>query len=124
MIAGEGAPISAGRGSRRPGCIQVNFKPIYVFGVQKTDGVSFANHPLPASVFRDVSVELPFILMHPKPVELPMSRPQSGDLTRSPEFPRKPRCDMLMYVFVCVCVAALPEMDPPIDTNLIEFDTK
>ncbi|KAM6911424.1 arrestin red cell isoform 5-T5 [Lycodopsis pacificus] len=43
----------------------------------------------------DVSVELPFILMHPKPVELPLSRPQS----------------------------AVPEMDPPIDTNLIEFDT-
>uniref|UniRef100_A0A8C9XKX6 Arrestin beta 2 n=1 Tax=Sander lucioperca TaxID=283035 RepID=A0A8C9XKX6_SANLU len=44
---------------------------------------------------RDVSVELPFILMHPKPVEPPLSRPQS----------------------------AVPEMDPPIDTNLIEFDT-
>ncbi|XP_031177023.1 arrestin red cell isoform X4 [Sander lucioperca] len=43
----------------------------------------------------DVSVELPFILMHPKPVEPPLSRPQS----------------------------AVPEMDPPIDTNLIEFDT-
>uniref|UniRef100_A0A7N8XBI4 Arrestin red cell n=1 Tax=Mastacembelus armatus TaxID=205130 RepID=A0A7N8XBI4_9TELE len=44
---------------------------------------------------RDVSVELPFILMHPKPVEPPVSRPQS----------------------------AVPESDPPIDTNLIEFDT-
>ncbi|XP_067348764.1 arrestin red cell isoform X2 [Channa argus] len=44
---------------------------------------------------RDVSVELPFILMHPKPVEPPLSRPQS----------------------------AVPEMDPPIDTNLIEFET-
>uniref|UniRef100_A0A7N5ZT05 Arrestin C-terminal-like domain-containing protein n=1 Tax=Anabas testudineus TaxID=64144 RepID=A0A7N5ZT05_ANATE len=44
---------------------------------------------------RDVSVELPFILMHPKPVEPPVSRPQS----------------------------AVPEMDPPIDTNLIEFET-
>nr|XP_020442996.1 beta-arrestin-2 isoform X2 [Monopterus albus] len=44
---------------------------------------------------RDVSVELPFILMHPKPVEPPVSRPQS----------------------------AVPETDPPIDTNLIEFDT-
>uniref|UniRef100_A0A8C7Z8P3 Arrestin, beta 2b n=1 Tax=Oryzias sinensis TaxID=183150 RepID=A0A8C7Z8P3_9TELE len=43
----------------------------------------------------DVSVELPFILMHPKPVEPPLSRPQS----------------------------AVPEMDPPIDTNLIEFET-
>lgn len=29
--------------------------------------------------FRDVSVELPFILMHPKPVEPPVSRPQSGE---------------------------------------------
>uniref|UniRef100_A0A7N6FL34 Arrestin C-terminal-like domain-containing protein n=1 Tax=Anabas testudineus TaxID=64144 RepID=A0A7N6FL34_ANATE len=28
---------------------------------------------------RDVSVELPFILMHPKPVEPPVSRPQSGE---------------------------------------------
>uniref|UniRef100_A0A8C9XLG6 Arrestin beta 2 n=1 Tax=Sander lucioperca TaxID=283035 RepID=A0A8C9XLG6_SANLU len=28
----------------------------------------------------DVSVELPFILMHPKPVEPPLSRPQSGEL--------------------------------------------
>ncbi|XP_045895224.1 arrestin red cell isoform X2 [Micropterus dolomieu] len=46
-------------------------------------------------LMRDVSVELPFILMHPKPVEPPQSRPQS----------------------------AVPEMDPPIDTNLIEFET-
>ncbi|XP_005751305.1 arrestin red cell isoform X2 [Maylandia zebra] len=44
---------------------------------------------------RDVSVELPFILMHPKPPEPPASRPQS----------------------------AVPETDPPIDTNLIEFET-
>uniref|UniRef100_A0A667YPI0 Arrestin beta 2 n=1 Tax=Myripristis murdjan TaxID=586833 RepID=A0A667YPI0_9TELE len=43
----------------------------------------------------DVSVELPFVLMHPKPAEPPVSRPQS----------------------------AVPELDPPIDTNLIEFDT-
>ncbi|MED6259240.1 hypothetical protein ATANTOWER_019447 [Ataeniobius toweri] len=46
-------------------------------------------------IFIDVSVELPFILMHPKPVELPASRPQS----------------------------AVPDTDPPIDTNLIEFET-
>ncbi|XP_041750659.1 arrestin red cell isoform X2 [Coregonus clupeaformis] len=45
---------------------------------------------------RDVSVELPFVLMHPKPTELPISRPQS----------------------------AVPELDPPIDTNLIEFESK
>uniref|UniRef100_A0A8C7JRN1 Arrestin, beta 2a n=1 Tax=Oncorhynchus kisutch TaxID=8019 RepID=A0A8C7JRN1_ONCKI len=44
---------------------------------------------------RDVSVELPFVLMHPKPTELPISRPQS----------------------------AVPDSDPPIDTNLIEFET-
>ncbi|KAM4620814.1 arrestin, beta 2a isoform 3-T3 [Polymixia lowei] len=44
----------------------------------------------------DVSVELPFVLMHPKPLEPPVSRPQS----------------------------AVPDLDPPIDTNLIEFDTK
>nr|XP_046160429.1 arrestin red cell isoform X2 [Oncorhynchus gorbuscha] len=44
---------------------------------------------------RDVSVELPFVLMHPKPTELPISRPQS----------------------------AVPYSDPPIDTNLIEFET-
>uniref|UniRef100_A0A4W5NN32 Arrestin, beta 2a n=1 Tax=Hucho hucho TaxID=62062 RepID=A0A4W5NN32_9TELE len=43
----------------------------------------------------DVSVELPFVLMHPKPTELPISRPQS----------------------------AVPESDPPIDTNLIEFES-
>ncbi|KAL2094557.1 hypothetical protein ACEWY4_009276 [Coilia grayii] len=44
---------------------------------------------------RDVSVELPFVLMHPKPTDLPVSRPPS----------------------------AVPDNDPPIDTNLIEFDT-
>ncbi|XP_053542780.1 arrestin, beta 2a isoform X2 [Ictalurus punctatus] len=43
----------------------------------------------------DVSVELPFVLMHPKPIDVPTSRPAS----------------------------AVPEADPPIDTNLIEFDT-
>uniref|UniRef100_A0A4W4GED9 Arrestin, beta 2a n=1 Tax=Electrophorus electricus TaxID=8005 RepID=A0A4W4GED9_ELEEL len=44
---------------------------------------------------RDVSVELPFVLMHPKPADLSSSRPAS----------------------------VIPEADPPIDTNLIEFDT-
>lgn len=43
----------------------------------------------------DVSVELPFVLMHPKPMELPMSRPQSVP----------------------------PESEPPIYANLIEFET-
>lgn len=27
---------------------------------------------------RDVSVELPFVLMHPKPIDVPTSRPASG----------------------------------------------
>ncbi|TRY91148.1 hypothetical protein DNTS_014121 [Danionella cerebrum] len=43
----------------------------------------------------DVSVELPFVLMHPKPSEQPNSRPQS----------------------------AVPESDAPVDANLIEFET-
>ncbi|XP_030648223.1 arrestin, beta 2a isoform X1 [Chanos chanos] len=43
----------------------------------------------------DVAVELPFVLMHPKPADLSASRPAS----------------------------AVPEVDCPIDTNLIEFDT-
>uniref|UniRef100_A0A4W6CF57 Arrestin beta 2 n=1 Tax=Lates calcarifer TaxID=8187 RepID=A0A4W6CF57_LATCA len=42
-------------------------------GIDVTSGLLF---------FRDVSVELPFILMHPKPVEPPVSRPQSGESTR------------------------------------------
>ncbi|KAK3550424.1 hypothetical protein QTP86_025155 [Hemibagrus guttatus] len=46
----------------------------------------------------DVSVELPFVLMHPKPIDVPTSRPASG-------------------------TSSVPEADPPIDTNLIEFDT-
>ncbi|XP_059498597.1 arrestin red cell isoform X1 [Stegostoma tigrinum] len=43
----------------------------------------------------DVSVELPFVLMHPKPIEQPISRPQS----------------------------VLPDSEAPVDTNLIEFET-
>uniref|UniRef100_A0A674B9L9 Arrestin beta 2 n=1 Tax=Salmo trutta TaxID=8032 RepID=A0A674B9L9_SALTR len=43
----------------------------------------------------DVSVELPFVLMHPKPSDQHISRPQS----------------------------AVPETDAPVDTNLIEFET-
>ncbi|XP_051973733.1 arrestin, beta 2a isoform X2 [Xyrauchen texanus] len=44
---------------------------------------------------RDVSVELPFVLMHPKPTDFTLSHSTS----------------------------AAPVLDPPIDTNLIEFDT-
>lgn len=43
----------------------------------------------------DVSVELPFVLMHPKPTDSTLSHSTS----------------------------AAPVLDPPIDTNLIEFDT-
>ncbi|XP_075438910.1 beta-arrestin-2-like, partial [Ascaphus truei] len=43
----------------------------------------------------DVSVELPFVLMHPKPLETTVSRPQSDFL----------------------------QTDTAVDTNLIEFDT-
>ncbi|XP_016092282.1 arrestin red cell isoform X1 [Sinocyclocheilus grahami] len=46
--------------------------------------------------FRDVSVELPFVLMHPKPTDSTLLHSTS----------------------------AAPMLDPPIDTNLIEFDTK
>lgn len=79
-------------------------------------------------------MELPFILMHPKPPEPPASRPQSGESLQprmvnprmrihhgtEHQFPWKRQRDML----VCVCVSAVPETDPPIDTNLIEFETK
>ncbi|XP_044039446.1 arrestin red cell-like isoform X2 [Siniperca chuatsi] len=42
----------------------------------------------------DVAVELPFVLMHPKPTDQPSSQPQS----------------------------VAPKADAPVDTNLIEFD--
>lgn len=35
-------------------------------------------NPYTLSHASDVSVELPFVLMHPKPSEQPNSRPQSG----------------------------------------------
>uniref|UniRef100_A0AAY5EM85 Arrestin C-terminal-like domain-containing protein n=1 Tax=Electrophorus electricus TaxID=8005 RepID=A0AAY5EM85_ELEEL len=54
----------------------------------------------------DVSVELPFVLMHPKPSEQPNSRPQSDAVGVCLFFP-----------------AAVPETDAPVDTNLIEFET-
>ena len=31
---------------------------------------------------------------------------------------------LFTFVCVCVCVTAVPDLDPPIDTNLIEFETK
>ena len=45
--------------------------------------------------YRDVSVELPFVLMHPKPSDQPPSRPQSGVCV----------CvHMCVHEGVCVCV--------------------
>lgn len=49
---------------------------------------------LVVSLGGDVAVELPFVLMHPKPIDQPSSQPQS----------------------------IAPEADAPVDTNLIEFD--
>ncbi|KAF6092306.1 arrestin beta 2 [Phyllostomus discolor] len=51
---------------------------------------------LPLSCPRDVSVELPFVLMHPKPHD---------------------------HITVPRAQSAAPETDAPVDTNLIEFDT-
>lgn len=50
---------------------------------------------LVVSLAGDVTVELPFVLMHPKPTDQPSSQPQS----------------------------VAPEPDAPVATNLIEFDT-
>ncbi|XP_070786372.1 arrestin, beta 2b isoform X2 [Enoplosus armatus] len=49
---------------------------------------------LVVSLGGDVAVELPFVLMHPKPADQPSSQPQS----------------------------VAPEAEAPVDTNLIEFD--
>ncbi|KAK5893841.1 hypothetical protein CgunFtcFv8_006675 [Champsocephalus gunnari] len=49
---------------------------------------------LVVSLGGDVAVELPFVLMHPKPLDLPSSQPQS----------------------------VVPEADATVDTNLIEFE--
>lgn len=51
---------------------------------------------LVVSLGGDVAVELPFVLMHPKPINQTSSQPQ----------------------------AAAPEAEAPVNTNLIEFDTK
>uniref|UniRef100_A0A3B5QQQ2 Arrestin, beta 2b n=1 Tax=Xiphophorus maculatus TaxID=8083 RepID=A0A3B5QQQ2_XIPMA len=52
----------------------------------------------------DVSVELPFILMHPKPVEPPASRPQSGETrphSPSTHFHSKPRRSPCLWLQPC-----------------------
>lgn len=49
---------------------------------------------LVVSLGGDVAVELPFVLMHPKPTEQPSSQQQS----------------------------VAPKADAPVDTNLIEFE--
>ncbi|XP_028354755.1 beta-arrestin-2 isoform X1 [Physeter macrocephalus] len=56
----------------------------------------------------DVSVELPFVLMHPKPHDhITLPRPQSAT-------PHPP---------TLLLPSAAPETDAPVATNLIEFDT-
>uniref|UniRef100_A0A665V187 Arrestin red cell n=1 Tax=Echeneis naucrates TaxID=173247 RepID=A0A665V187_ECHNA len=50
----------------------------------------------------DVSVELPFILMHPKPVEPPVSRPQSGEAT-----PQNEGKLPVYFAYLTVCVSIL-----------------
>uniref|UniRef100_A0A8K9V010 Arrestin C-terminal-like domain-containing protein n=1 Tax=Oncorhynchus mykiss TaxID=8022 RepID=A0A8K9V010_ONCMY len=62
----------------------------------------------------DVSVELPFVLMHPKPSDLPISRPQSE------------KC--FAGIFTCfemplLSPTVVPETDAPVGSNLIEFET-
>lgn len=78
---------------------------------------------------RDVSVELPFVLMHPKPSDLPMSRPQSG--TDQCVFNRETyvleKC--FAGIFTCfemslLSLTVVPETDAPVGSNLIEFETK
>ncbi|XP_029413441.1 beta-arrestin-2 isoform X3 [Nannospalax galili] len=55
----------------------------------------------------DVSVELPFVLMHPKPHDhITLSRPQTVPTHLPPLYP-----------------SVIQETDVPVDTNLIEFDT-
>ncbi|XP_070786373.1 arrestin, beta 2b isoform X3 [Enoplosus armatus] len=61
---------------------------------------------LVVSLGGDVAVELPFVLMHPKPADQPSSQPQSGRTHTH-----------TLFLFVVA-----PEAEAPVDTNLIEFD--
>lgn len=83
---------------------------------------------------RDVSVELPFVLMHPKPHDhIALPRPQSGEPATHPSPQREglkqgqQRGKLVLLVPThppALLPSAAPETDAPVDTNLIEFDTK
>ena len=83
---------------------------------------------------RDVSVELPFVLMHPKPHDhIALPRPQSGEPATHPS-PQREGLEQGQQRGKLVLLApthpptllpsAVPETDAPVDTNLIEFETK
>ncbi|XP_064787239.1 arrestin red cell-like isoform X1 [Oncorhynchus masou masou] len=76
----------------------------------------------------DVSVELPFVLMHPKPSDLPNSRPQSGtdQCVFNGETYVLGKC--FAGIFTCfemplLSPTVVPETDAPVGSNLIEFET-
>ncbi|XP_071020163.1 arrestin red cell-like isoform X1 [Oncorhynchus clarkii lewisi] len=76
----------------------------------------------------DVSVELPFVLMHPKPSDLPISRPQSGtnQCVFNGETYVLEKC--FAGIFTCfemplLSPTVVPETDAPVGSNLIEFET-
>ncbi|TEA40305.1 hypothetical protein DBR06_SOUSAS8210268 [Sousa chinensis] len=82
----------------------------------------------------DVSVELPFVLMHPKPHDhITLPRPQSGELATRPspareglkqgQWRKKPVLSATPHPPTLLLPSAAPETDAPVDTNLIEFDT-
>uniref|UniRef100_A0A8B9YUP4 Beta-arrestin-2 n=1 Tax=Bos mutus grunniens TaxID=30521 RepID=A0A8B9YUP4_BOSMU len=82
----------------------------------------------------DVSVELPFVLMHPKPHDhIALPRPQSGEPATHPS-PQREGLEQGQQRGKLVLLApthpptllpsAVPETDAPVDTNLIEFETK
>lgn len=83
---------------------------------------------------RDVSVELPFVLMHPKPHDhITLPRPQSGEPATHPspqreglkQGQRRGKLVLLAPTYPPTLLpSAAPETDAPVDTNLIEFDTK
>lgn len=90
---------------------------------------------VPLSLPRDVSVELPFVLMHPKPHDhITLPRPQSGELATRPspareglkqgQWRKKPVLSATPHPPTLLLPSAAPETDAPVDTNLIEFDTK
>lgn len=102
-------------------------------GVSSRCGREGLSHHLPHPPRRDVSVELPFVLMHPKPHDhITLPRPQTGERTLSPPPPRggrrqgqgRPAGPPWRLPTYPSPPAAAPDTGVPVDTNLIEFDTK